>query len=291
MSILRYSSPAKVNLLLNVLSKRSDGFHTISTIFERINLCDELTFYKTQKKISITCNHPQVPTGSKNLVYKVASLLHKNCNIQSGVHINIKKSIPVASGLAGGSTNAATSLIALNQLWHLNLNHSQLNTYASHIGSDVSFFLHNSSFAIGEDRGQVITPLKLKKTLWHILIVPKIKLYAKDVYESLCTNNLSNEKVLTRKKDNANIFFRSLQRKGFSCILPLMKNDLETSVMNLCPKIKVLKERLTSLGAKSVMVSGSGPSVFGLTQSKKEAYNIKQNLDKRYSQVYVVKTF
>ncbi|MFT7539014.1 MAG: 4-diphosphocytidyl-2-C-methyl-D-erythritol kinase, partial [Lysobacterales bacterium] len=186
MSSLVLKSAAKVNLYLKVLNQREDGFHNIETLFQRIDLCDELTFHKNASgRITITCSHPHVPEGPKNLVYKVAQKFKDDFGIKEGIHIDIKKSIPVAAGLAGGSTNAATALIALNQLWDIGLTRESLVEYAIGIGSDVAFFLYDTSFAIGTDRGHVLETVDIKQKYYYILVTPKIKVYAKDAYQEL----------------------------------------------------------------------------------------------------------
>ena len=138
---IRLSSPAKLNLFLKVLNKRPDGFHNISTVFERIDLSDEILLkLNPSGGIRIDCVHPQVPGGPKNLVYQAAKLLRDDFRVKEGVDIYIKKNIPVAAGLGGGSGNAATVLKGLNELWELRLSRPQLLSYARRLGSDVAFF-------------------------------------------------------------------------------------------------------------------------------------------------------
>ncbi len=308
MNTLTLKSPAKVNLYLEVLNKRADGFHSIETVFERLDLCDEITFKKTAKDgITIKCAHPHVPCGPKNLVHKVAVRIQKDFGISAGVTVTIKKNIPVAAGLAGGSSNAATTLLALNQLWNIGLSKSQLDRYAADLGSDINFFLNKASFALGTDRGQVIQKLNIRRKLWHIVVVPKVKVYAKDVYQSLSISPASDAvttrqtrrlgskaegvtNVLTKKKQGVNILIHHLEKGSPLHIAQGMSNDLQQVVIGLCPKLEKLQKKLKSLNAKGVMVSGSGPAVFGLTDSQKEAQEIKRILTKTYSQVYVTRT-
>ena len=303
------SSPAKLNLYLQVLNKRVDGFHNIKTLFERIDLADEITFTLNRKgTISVSCSHPHVPTGPKNLVYKVAQLLQQDYNVPYGVDIKIKKRIPVAAGLAGGSTNAATALQGLNRLWKLGLSRSKLISYACQIGSDVAFFLHDCSWALGTERGDKIKKVNLKRKLWHILVVPRVRLYSGRVYEALklqltpsagaSVSTLKRPKqkkeggtnVLTKRTDNVNIFVHYIKKNNSLKVGKLLSNDLEPAILKICPKLLNLKKRLKSLNTQGVMISGSGPSVFGLVENEKEAKRIKSLLSKRYSQVFVVRT-
>ncbi|MDP8212285.1 MAG: 4-(cytidine 5'-diphospho)-2-C-methyl-D-erythritol kinase [Candidatus Zapsychrus exili] len=277
-------SPAKLNLFLKVLNKRPDGYHNISTIFERIDLCDYISMsLKEDKKISISCNHPFVPKGPKNLMYKCAKVLQEDFSLNKGVHIDIKKNIPVAAGLGGGSSNAATALLGLNKLWKLGLSSSQLLNYARKIGSDVPFFLHGITWGKGSKKGDVIKKININTKLYHILVVPRIKLYSGQVYGAF-------KLQLTKTKDNASILIRDLKKSNLSRINRLLINDLERSIFSLCPKLLKIKERLKSLGAKGVMVSGSGPCVFGIFESKKKAATAQSILNKRFSQVFIAKT-
>ena len=314
MSRLVLSSPAKLNLFLKVQNKRPDGYHNIVTVFERINLADTIDFRLTSdRNIHITCNHPDVPVGPKNLVHKVARLLQQELGVDQGVKVKIKKCIPVAAGLAGGSSNAATALLGLNHIWKLNLSKVKLLSYARKIGSDVPFFLHDASFGVGTQRGDHIKTLNIKTKLWHILVVPRIKMYSWKVYggfksqlshSDLAAKNHSSgavrrasqrakeghTNVLTKINDNANILIRNLKKDNVLEVGRLLANDLQTEIIRLSPRLEKLKERLKSLNAKGVMISGSGPSVFGLTMTKREAELIRSVLSRRFSQVFVVKT-
>lgn len=284
MRSLTLRSPAKVNLYLQVLGKRPDGYHNLKTIFERIDLCDEIRLTPNlDGAIRISCSHPQVPLGPKNLVYRIAALLKKEHKISAGVNIHITKHIPVAAGLAGGSSNAATVLLGLNRLWNLSLNRKKLWEYGQAIGSDVPFFLYDTSWALGEGRGDKITPLSLKAKLWHILIVPRVKMYSREVFTRL---NLQ----LTKKWDDVNILIRSLTKNDIKMTEKLLFNDLESSILEICPRLLTVKERLTQNLNRKVIFSGSGPAVYGLTASKQEAQHVKRILEKRYSQVFVVRT-
>jgi len=284
MNRITLPSPAKLNLFLKVQNKRPDGYHNIVTVFERINLTDEVTFRSIPgKTIRITCNDPHVPVGSKNLVYRVARLFQEELDVKRGVEIRIEKRIPVAAGLAGGSSNAATALLGLNRIWKLGLSRPKLLSLARKIGSDVPFFLHDTSWALGTERGDRIKKLNIGTKLWHILVVPRIKMYSWEVYGG-------HTNMLTKINDNANILIRNLKKDNVLEVGRLLANDLETEIIRLCPRLKKLKERLKSLNAKGVMISGSGPSVFGITATEDEAESIKSVLSKRFSKVFVVKT-
>ena len=284
MSFLVLSSPAKLNLFLEVQNKRPDGYHNIVTLFERIDLKDEISFRAVENgHIRVVCDHPDVPTGPKNLVYKVALLLKEKFGVTQGVEIRINKRIPVAAGLAGGSSNAATALLGLNRIWGLGLKKAQLVLLARRIGSDVAFFLYDTSWGLGTERGDKIQALNIKKKLWHILVVPKIKMYSWKVYGGL-------KLQLTKGNDDANILVRNLKKGNILAASRLLKNDLEREIFRLSPNLEKLKKKLKLLKTIGVMASGSGPAVFGVTTGKKEAEAIKAVLSKRFDQVFVVKT-
>lgn len=278
-------SPAKLNLYLKVLSKRPDGYHNIVTLFERVNLFDTIQFSLNRTKdIRISCSYPSVPLGPKNLVYRAAQKLKEDFDIQEGVTVRIHKRIPVAAGLAGGSSNAATALLGLNKLWQLHLSKKQLLSYARFLGSDVAFFLHNCSWGLGTQRGDVIRPVSIHQKLWHVVVVPKVKLYSAAIYGAL-------KLKLTKRSDNVNILIHHLRKKNFNQAGCLLHNDLETAIVKIYPAIVQLKQKLKALKTQGVMISGSGPAVVGLTPSRKVAQQIHKTLSRRYGRVFVVRTF
>ncbi len=290
---IRLSSPAKLNLFLKVLHKRPDGFHNISTVFERIDLSDEIGLKLNRSGgIRIDCVHPQVPCGPKNLVYQAAKLLRDEFQIREGVDIHIKKNIPVAAGLGGGSSNAATVLKGLNELWKLRLNQPQLLSYARQLGSDVAFFLYDCPWALGTQRGDHIQKLDITTKLWHVLVVPCVKIYSGEVYGGLGLKPGPGgpRKMLTKRNDDVSIFIHHLQKADIVRIGQGLVNDLERVVLLLSPHLGKLKQRLKSLDTKGVMVSGSGPCVFAVTETQQQAKDMQRILSGRYSRVFVAKT-
>ena len=288
MKSLTLLAPAKLNLYLKVINKRPDGFHNIKTLFERINLTDQLTFHLNKfGKIIIYCHHPDVPTGPKNLVYQAAEMLRRHHHIQKGVTVRIRKRIPVAAGLAGGSTNGAAALLGLNKLWDLRLSRKQLVSYAKRLGSDVAFFLYNTSWALGTGRGDRIKKLFLPTKLWHVLVIPRLKLYAKDIYQAL--DSTLKEK-LTKKSYNVSILTAHLRHNNLNQIGSFLENDLEQPILAVAPQLQILKQKLKCLKVKGVMISGSGPCVFGITDSEAHARSVKRRLSKQYKQVFIAQT-
>ncbi len=293
MDSLTLLSPAKVNLYLKVINKRSDGFHNIETLFERISLFDDIRFKSNDSSsIRVVCDHRDVPSGRKNLVYQVAEALQNDFGIKAGVDIAITKRIPVAAGLGGGSSNAATTLLGLNKIWELNLSREQLVSYGRRLGSDVAFFLHDCPWALGTERGDQIQSLDIKTELWHVLVVPCIKMYSRKVYASLRLEPApSDMNMLTKKESNVSILLRNLQENNISETGRLLSNDLETAIVRLCPRLLTLKEKMKSLGSPGVIISGSGPCVFSLVSAEKEAKEMHSILAKRFSRVFMARTF
>jgi 4-diphosphocytidyl-2-C-methyl-D-erythritol kinase len=272
MKSITLKSPAKINLYLRVINKRKDGFHNIETIFERVNLFDAVKIKENSlNKIRISCNSPDVPKDSSNTCFKAAQLLKNTFKINRGADIFINKRIPVAAGLGGGSSDAASVLLGLNKLWQLRLTKKQLIKLAQKIGSDVAFFTCQESFALGRGRGERIFPLKGIDTLWHIIVAPRIKLLTAKVYDRL---NLR----LTKKGVNVNILIHALRKNSAFLLGRFLKNDLEQAAFKIQPGLLNIKNRLEILDTQGVLLSGSGSAFFCLVNSRKQAQAVKRKL-------------
>lgn len=308
---LSLESPAKVNLYLKVLKRRKDDYHDIKTIFERINLCDTIILKERRdKKIRIISGNPALVKDSSNLAYRAADLLRRSLGINKGLDIKIIKRIPISAGLGGGSANAASVLTGLNKFWKLGLKQEELVKLSRKLGSDVAFFLHNTSFALGEGRGERIKPLGSlkKKKLWHVLVVPKIKVSTPFIYKKWDNNprtfkltppflNDKRKKIeragLTTPKHDVKILILAIRRNHFSLLAKTLFNDLEQVTLRLYPEVLRIKKRLADLGLKAILMSGSGPAVFAITASKKEAVSLakKFRAKNKSSQSFAVETF
>ena len=278
MKSLSLTSYAKLNLYLEVLGKRSDNYHSIFTLFERISLSDQIRLKLLPKgEIKIVLSGCPLPLGRKNLAYQAASLLKREFQIHEGVQIYIRKHLPISSGLGGGSSNAATVLTGLNQLWKLNLGVRQLAALGRRIGSDVPFFLHNCSFASATHRGDEIRALKLPVKFWHIIVVPRVKVRSHLIYKRW--DGLTTKAAgLTTRQSMVKILRPALLKKDFSKIGKLLFNSLEQATMAMHPVIGRIKSALSDLGLQATSMSGSGSAVFGLVSSRKEAYAVAGRL-------------
>jgi len=246
-----FDSPAKVNLILDILRKRDDGYHELRTLLQKISLHDTLRFtLKDEKGIGVTTGHPSLPTGKENLVYRAARSILTRSNFRGGVHIDIEKRIPIGAGLGGGSSNAATTLVALNRLLKLNLPKKELMEMGLAIGADVPFFFMKDA-AVATGIGERLRRIELPK-LWYVLIYPNFEVSARWAYQNF---------KLTKRRFHYKIQeFLGTPRK----ISSILRNDLETVVSRQYPQIEVMKKALGSAGALAALMTGSGPTVFGL---------------------------
>jgi 4-diphosphocytidyl-2-C-methyl-D-erythritol kinase len=290
---LSLESPAKVNLYLKILKRRKDGYHNIKTIFERINLCDTIIFKERRdKKIRIISSNSALSKDSSNLAYRAADLLRRSFGVNRGLDIKIIKRIPISAGLGGGSANAASVLTGLNKFWRLGLKQEELVRLSRKLGSDVAFFIHNTSFALGEGRGERIKPLgSLKrKKLWHVLVVPKIKVSTPFIYKKWDDNPRTFK--LTTPKHDVKILTLAIRENRFSLLAKALFNDLEQVTLRLYPEVLRIKKGLADLGLKAILMSGSGPAVFAIAASKKEAVSLakKFRTKNKSSQSFAVET-
>ncbi|OIO36666.1 MAG: 4-(cytidine 5'-diphospho)-2-C-methyl-D-erythritol kinase [Candidatus Omnitrophica bacterium CG1_02_46_14] len=308
---MKLSSYAKVNLFLNVLSKRKDGFHDIETLFERISLKDELVLSKISTGIKITTDSHELPTGPKNLVYQAAKLLSDLYHPKQGVKIKLRKRIPLAAGLGGGSSNAAAALEGLNKLWHLKLSQKKLLKLGAMLGSDVPFFLLETSFALGQSRGEILKPFKAPKAkIWHCLVKPSFGISTKEAYANLDNVLLAPPPVLSAKRTNrcgdykkqvvrltpkavnVKILGRSIEKGDLQALVKLLTNSLELTLNKRVTEILKIKKELTRHGAMRCLLSGSGPTVFGIYSSQKKALSAARFLRKHKRwQVFAASTF
>lgn len=276
MNKLVINAPAKVNLYLNLLGRRSDGYHEVETIIQAIDICDELTLEGARDVINISSDDPDLPAGEANLAYKAAQLLLEKSNTNRGARIFIKKQIPQAAGLGGGSSDAATTLAGLNRLWNLDISPRRLIELGKSLGADVPFFISSSSTAICTGRGDEVRCLT-SKTLWYCLVVPPIRVSTADVYSKMWYEASG----LTRPNDDVKMLAQALKEGDLQRIRHLLYNGLERVVKDLIPVVPRVMELMKSLGADGISISGSGPSVFSLCQNRKEAVDLASKISSR----------
>ena len=262
---LRVQAHAKINLYLDVLGKRPDGYHEIETIFHSIGLHDDIYLRKrADRQISVHCEHPQVPCDPRNLAYRAAKLLLDNTPNLSGVEINIVKRIPIAAGLGGGSADAAAVLCGMNALFDLGLTQTELMQLGVQLGADVPFCILGGA-ALGRGIGEILTPLPPLKAAWLLLANPGFAVSTARVYQQV---NLS----LTPSQKNVTMLIRCFQDDKSFSVGPHLYNGLEVPVLSKYPAIAEIKTKLDKHpGSCGVLMSGSGATVFAFMQSQVHA--------------------
>jgi len=247
---------AKINLGLNILKKRDDGFHEIETIFQQVDLFDEIQIQLTDGPIEVVTEHPEVPAGKANIGYQAAKLLKDEFNIRQGVRLRIQKNIPVGAGLGGGSSDAAAILKYLNQKWDINLDRSNLAQLSTRIGSDVPFFIYGGTM-LATGRGEILVAVEIPIDYKILLIFPNFSVSTKWAYKNFKINLTNTEKNIKL----ANIVFKNILLDDLrSCL----HNNLETVVFEQYQQLKEIKDKLYQLGARYASMSGSGSAVYGL---------------------------
>jgi 4-diphosphocytidyl-2-C-methyl-D-erythritol kinase len=278
---MHWIAPAKINLFLRVLRKRTDGYHDIFSLMQKISLHDELIFSLRPHGIILNCTGTDLPTNDNNLIVRAAKTIFDYCDYQSGMEITLHKKIPMTAGLGGGSSDAATTLMALNKICSFNLKKNELLKIGSKIGADVPFFIFGNE-ALASGIGDKLKHLRNLPQLDLLLIKPPFELSTKMVYENL---NLR----LTRGKNNYSI----PPILDLSDIIQGLHNDLESVSLKIYPELSDFKKMLFRHGALGALMSGSGPTVFGLFRNEKEARKAQEFIEKEVSgncQVFFAKS-
>ncbi len=269
---------AKINLTIDVLNKRPDGYHNVKMIMQQIALHDLISVDLEGEDIVISSNCEKVPCNEKNIAYKAAKIMLEKANYQKGVKIHIEKNIPVCAGLAGGSTDGASVICALNELLELNLDKKELMEIGTNLGADVPFCIMGGT-ALAEDIGTELSPLPPFKPYCILLVKPPIDVSTPWVYKNLILDECTHPDV--------DLFINHLKNKEFNNALEKMGNVLETVTAKEYPIINSIKEKMLSLGAQYSMMSGSGPTVFGIFESEDRAKHAKEIFEKEFDEVII----
>ena len=263
---LRLAAHAKINLALDVLGKRLDGFHEVAMIMQAIGLHDTVDLAWQDGEISLVCDRDELSCDHSNLAFRAADLLRRECGVKQGVHISLTKRIPMAAGLAGGSSDAAAVLKGLNVLWQLDLTPQELEGLAARLGSDVPFCLWGgTAFAAG--RGEILTPLADFAGHGVVLANPPLQVSTAWVYQNYRPEAVISHPDINRMRD-------SIQRGDFAAVADGLGNMLETVTVPEHPQIAEIKAAFTHAGASAVLMSGSGPTVFALTPDRASAVQL-----------------
>ena len=279
--MLYVKAPAKINLTLDVLYKRPDNYHEVEMIMTTVDLADRIGLESREDGlIKIVSTDNFVPDDNRNFAYQAAELLKNTYGIEEGVTISIEKQIPIAAGLAGGSSDAAATLRGLNELWNLNLTLDELAEHGSKIGSDVSFCVYGGT-ALATGRGEKIEHIPAPPNCWVVLAKPKIGVSTADVYGGLKIDGLQHP--------NTAQMIEAIKTDDYELMCQSLGNVLETVTFNLHPEVVTIKEQMQRFGADAVLMSGSGPTVFGLVESEIRVGRIYNGLRGFCEEVYVVR--
>jgi 4-diphosphocytidyl-2-C-methyl-D-erythritol kinase len=278
---LLVKAPAKINLSLDVLHKRPDGYHEVKMVMTTIDLADRIELTPlSSDTIRILSYNRFVPDDHRNLAYQAAKLLKERFNVRDGVAISITKTIPVAAGLAGGSSDAAATLRGLNKLWNLGLTLDELAELGAEIGSDVSFCVYGGT-AIATGRGEKIEHIPAPPPCWVILAKPTIGVSTAEVYRNLNLSSIVHPDV--------DAMVKAIKEQDYDGICSLVGNVLEEVTLKMHPEVAQIKEQMKRFGADAVLMSGSGPTVFGLVRHDSRLQRIYNGLRGFCDQVFAVR--
>lgn len=274
-------APAKINLALDVLFKRPDQYHEVEMVMTTVDLADRIELKELKNdEIQIYSHNRYVPDDNRNLAYQAAALLKKRYGIHQGVGIKIEKNIPVAAGLAGGSSDAAATLRGLNRLWKLGLSLDELAVIGSEIGSDVSFCVYGGT-ALATGRGEKIQHLSSPPKCWVVLAKPIMGVSTADVYKRLDIQKANHPDIPAMLK--------AIRDKNYEAVCDNVGNVLESVTLSMYPEVSHIKNQMKKFGADAVLMSGSGPTVFGLVEHDSRMHRVYNGLRGFCEQVHSVR--
>lgn len=289
------SAPAKINLGLRIVGRRGDGYHTIETVMQKIDLCDELILRRGGDGISLHCPDGATSEDETNLVYRAADLFLRTMGERcadpvSGVDITLRKRIPVAAGLGGGSSDAAATLKGMQVLSAARCSDAELAAVGLRLGADVPFFLNNAPAARATGIGELLTPVVPLINYTVVLVNPGFPVSTQWVYQTFALTMFKNKSTKKCLSENAK---NSVEENSADALLQPtpMRNDLETVTVARYPEIEQLKNELKAHGAETALMSGSGPSVFGLFARGKDAESSYDVFRKRFKYTFMVAPF
>ena len=283
---LEKKSPGKVNLILNILGKRADGFHELETVMQPVNICDELTFERTGTGLQLTCSNPELPTDSKNLVHRAATAFLADANIADGVRIHLEKKLPLAGGIGGGSANAAVTFSALNDLFGSPLPLEKLHELAAALGSDVPFFLYDKP-ALATGRGEKVRTLESFPTLKgkaFFLVHPGFGISTPWSYQNLARFPKNQNGTPGRAEKLVSLLSGSagFQPASFETVAAEFYNSLEAPAFDKFPVLSLYKDFLRENGALVSLMSGSGSTTFAIAENLAAAETLAEKFKSQF---------
>lgn len=276
------TAPAKINLTLDTLYKRDDGYHEVEMIMTTIDLSDRLSFEKrNDSRIVLKVDETFIPSDDRNLAYRAALLMKETYQIKQGVTITLEKNIPVAAGLAGGSSDAAATMRGMNRLFELNRSLDELSELSAAIGSDVPFCVYGTT-ALCKGRGEILEILPKTPSAWVIVAKPQAGLSTPEIYGGL---DLSQPFPVHTEQ-----CLKAIEENDYDALCKSLSNRLETVSMQLQPEIAKIKTNMLNNGADGALMSGSGPTVYGFAQRERQARHIFNAVSGCCNDVYLVRT-
>ncbi len=273
-------APAKINLTLDTLYKRDDGYHEVSMVMTTVDLNDNLSFEKRKdRKIIIESDHQFVPTDRRNLAYQAAQLMMRRYKIKTGVTINIDKHIPIAAGLAGGSADAAATFRGMNALYNLGADLDELAELSSELGSDIPFCVYGGT-ALATGRGEIIERLPRPPHAWVVLAKPSISVSTKTIYSALKPG---------KNKPASNVMKNAIANEDYEQIIRTLKNDLEEVTVRKYPPVRKLLSNMKESGSDGALMSGSGPTVFGIVRKERQSVHLYNAMKGCCAEVYRIR--
>ena len=290
-------APAKINLCLRVNNKREDGYHDLTMIMQAISLfdtieCDIVKDNKFNNKLSdqitLKCNYNYIPTDSKNLIYKIVKYIYDRYGISDKISINLKKMIPTSGGLGGGSSDAASMLLFLNRFYKLNLNISELSNIAAMFGSDIPFFIYKKE-CICEGRGEIVHEISPFGNYYILIATPNVRVSTKEIF-----SRFDSFEIPESRRQLESIAFNNcveaIKKKNLRLLANNLFNNLEIVTESMFSDVTLFKEKMVKMGALVSLMSGSGPTVFGIFNSYLKAINCKNQIKKEHSDAFVFLT-
>ena len=279
---MKIKAYAKINIALDVVGKREDGYHLLRMIMQTVDLYDVIEITKSDCNIKLKCNKPYVPTDERNLAYKAAKLFKETYDIKDGVLIDLTKNIPVSAGMAGGSTDAAGVLKLMNRLFNVNASDEELRTLGLKLGADVPYCISGGT-ALCEGIGEKITQLKPFKDKILVIVKPPFGVSTKDVYKAFDLSKI----VFHPRTDD---IIKAMENDDIDFVANNMKNLLENVTLRKHRVILNIKEAMKSYGSLGTMMSGSGPTVFAFFDDMLKAQECYDEMKKKYKDVFISRT-
>ena len=275
-------APAKINLGLDVLGKRADGYHELEMVMSSVDLADRLIMEELEEdKIIIETNKAFLPIDKRNNVYQAASIVKKRYGINKGILIRITKNIPVAAGLGGGSTDCAAALRGMDRLWQLGLTMPELIDIGMEVGTDVPYCIYGTTAFIS-GKGEKVTPLRPMPQCWVVFVKPRLSVSTGKIFQEVDLDQLHHPDIQELSD--------AILAEDYQRMIAAMGNSLESITIPKHPVVQQIKERMMKYGADVALMTGSGPTVFALCQKYSRAQRVYNALKGFCEEVYLVRT-